>query len=818
MKIIIIGGVAGGASTATRLRRMDEKSEIVLIERGNYFSYANCGLPYYIGNVITERDKLFVQTEQGFKSRFNIDTRIHSEVIKIDKEQKQVTIKDLSTQKEYTENYDKLVISTGAKPFVPPIPGIDNSRIFTLRNIPDTDKIKDYLIQYKPKRAVVVGAGFIGLEMAENLHATGTEVCIVEMADQVMTPIDFSMAAIVHQHLKSKKVGLFLKESVQSFQSSETRLIIKFQSGKELETDVVIWSVGVRPESELAKNAGLALGESGGIKVNEYMLTSDKDIYAIGDTTEVFNPILNKNMLIPLAGPANKQGRIVADNLVNRNTKKYSGTIGTSIAKVFDLTVATTGASAKALKKEGIPHISSYIHSASHASYYPESTTMSIKILFSPESGRLLGAQIVGFDKVENRINLFSQIIKEGKTVYDLQEIEHAYAPPFSSAKDPVNMAGFVGANILEEKVKNIHWRELKETAEEVFLLDVRTPDEFALGTIRNAKNIPLDELRNRLDELPKDKKIVIFCAVGLRGYLSYRILTQNGFTSVQNLSGGLKTYNYAMEKQDTPDFRFTFDQGENISQPVLNPASHQSENILTVDTCGLQCPGPIMKLKKNYDSLHNGQQLVIRATDPSFGKDVESWSNSTGAKLISVNNNSGIISAVIEKKQKEQVASNSVPTKENKSLVVFSDDLDKALASFVIANGAAASGKKVTMFFTFWGLSIIKKRNVSVKKDFLGRMFGFMLPSGSKELSLSKMNMGGMGSWMMRKIMKSKNIESLENLIQQAIDNNIEMIACTMSMDVMGIKKEELLDHVSLGGVATYIERAEQSDINLFI
>ncbi|MDR3273630.1 MAG: FAD-dependent oxidoreductase [Flavobacteriaceae bacterium] len=814
MKIIIIGGVAGGASAATRLRRLDEKAEIILVERGNYFSYANCGLPYYIGGVIAERDNLFVQTEKGFQDRFNIDTRSNSEALKIDKEAKQVTVKDLNTQKTYSESYDKLVISTGAKPFVPQIQGIDDERIFTLRNVPDTDKIKNYLNLHKPKRAVVVGAGFIGLEMAENLHAAGAEVCIVEMADQVMTPLDFSMASIVHNHLKSKNIGLFLNEGVQYFSSSENGITLHFQSGKSLEADLVIWSIGVRPESEIAKEAGLEIGSFGGVKVDEFMQTSDPDIYAVGDAAEVFNPILNKNMLIPLAGPANKQGRIVADNIVNGNRLKYSGSIGTSIAKIFDLTVAAAGTAEKILEKEQIPHIASFTHSSSHASYYPNATNMDIKIVFSPENGRLLNAQIVGFENVENRINMFAQIIKDGKTIYDLQEIEHAYAPPFSSAKDPVNMAGFAAANVLEEKVKNIYWREMEKLSnDDAFFLDVRTADEYVLGTIKNAKNIPLDELRNRICELPKDKKIVIFCAIGLRGYIACRMLVQHRFTAVYNLSGGVKTYNYATSEQGTPDFSFKSHHSE---KQINTEFTFRQENIITVDACGLQCPGPILKLKKNYDELSEGQQLMIQATDMAFEKDVKSWSNSAGAKLVSLNSQAGIISAVIEKKAKQK--SEEISAKENKSIIVFSDDLDKALASFVIANGAAATGKKVTMFFTFWGLSVIKKKGVSVKKDFVSRMFDFMLPSGSQSLTLSKINMFGMGGLMMRKIMKNKNIESLESLIQQAIDSNIEMIACTMSMDVMGIKKEELIDHATLGGVAAYIERAEQSDVNLFI
>ena len=812
MNYLIIGGVAGGATVAARLRRMDEKANIILLERGKYVSYANCGLPYYIGDTINNREKLFVQTAKGFTDRFRIDIRTEQEVTAIRPDKKEVEIKNLSTGETYTETYDKLVLSPGAEPLRPGIEGIGSKKIFTLRNVPDTDTIKNYVNTENPKRAIVVGGGFIGLEMAENLYDLGIQVDVVEMANQVMAPLDFSMAAIVHRQLTDKGVGLHLEDGVSRFEEKDGGVTVHLRSGKQIATDMVLLSIGVRPETKLAKEAGLAIGERGGIAVNDYMQTSDADIYALGDATEVKNLVTGQPSLIPLAGPANKQGRIVADNIIFGNKKKYAGSIGTSIAKVFDLTVAATGANAKLLQRNNNPYTSSYTHGASNAGYYPGAVPMSIKILFDPENGKLLGAQIVGFNGVDKRIEMLEQVIQRGGTVYDLTELEHAYAPPYSSAKDPVNMAGFVAENILKGKSKIIQWRELAELPADTIRIDVRTRDEHKLGSIPGFINIPVDELREHLDELPKDKLIVVSCAVGLRGYLAYRILVQNGFKNVRNLSGGYKTWSVATApvKEVAP----------------CNPGSSEGANCecsaiptLKVDACGLMCPGPVMQLKKNYETLKTGEQLQITATDQAFGKDVASWCKVTGAELVALENKNGVVAATIRKQEKTAPHASVQNNADNKTLIVFSDDLDKALASFVIANGAASTGKKVTMFFTFWGLNVIKKQQKpAVSKDIFGKMFGWMLPTHSGKLKLSKMNMGGAGSWMMRLIMKQKRIDSLESLIQQAVDNGVEMIACTMSMDVMGVQKEELMDNVTLGGVASYLERAEEANVNLFI
>lgn len=554
-KVVIIGGVAGGASAAARLRRLAEKLEIIIFERGEHISYANCGLPYFVGGVITERNKLFVQTPLSFSKRFNIDVRVRHNVESIDRPNKRVQVRNLETGEIFYETYDKLILSPGAEPIKPPIPGVDLPGIFTLRNVTDMDRIVSHVDEKKPRRAVIVGAGFIGLEMAENLHHRGVFVTIVEMADQVMTPLDFEMAAAVHQHLKTKKVEFYLKDAVQAFSEKSKKLAVKLQSGRELEADLVILSIGVKPESKLVRDCGLEIGPAGGIKVDEHMMTADPDIYAVGDAIEFRNPIIGKQMIAYLAGPSTKQARIAANNIIFNNTESYRGTIATAIAKVFDLTVASTGASEKLLRQHNIPYRSSIIHTASHAGYYPNAQPMTIKLQFSPDDGKVYGAQIVGYVGVDKRIDLIATVIKCGGTVYNMTEIEHAYAPPFSSSKDPVNIAGYVAENILKGLVDIVHWYELEDLDPKTYLLlDVRNDDEVKLGTIPGSKHIPLDALRSRLSELPRDKRLVVFCAAGLRGYLACRILTQNSFKNVVNLSGGYKTYEHTIGKQSNED------------------------------------------------------------------------------------------------------------------------------------------------------------------------------------------------------------------------------------------------------------------------
>ena len=810
MKHIIIGGVAGGATAAARIRRADENAEIVLVEKGKYISYANCGLPYYIGGVIKSRDKLFVQTPEAFSRRFNVDVRTRHEALSIDTERHEVSIRraDGTT---YTETYDRLLLSPGAEPVRPPLEGIDSEGIFTLRNVDDTDRIHSYLGTHRVRHAVVVGGGFIGLEMAENLHHAGAGVSIVEMADQVMAPVDFSIASHVHRHLMDKGVGLWLGRGVEKFTSDNGSIKVWLNTGETLSADLVLLSIGVRPLVKLAREAGIELGARG-IKVNRWLQTSSPDVYAVGDAIEYEHPIAGGPWLNYLAGPANRQARIAADNMVYGNREEYEGSIGTSVAKVFDITVGATGLAAKHLKRMGVPYLTSVTTSSSHAGYYPGAFNLTLKLTFAPDTGRIYGAQCVGVDGVDKRIDEIAMLIKRGGTVRDLVRTEQAYAPPFSSAKDPVAIAGYVACNTLDGVMPVVTWRELAVAdRSEVCLVDVRTPEEYALGTIDGAVNIPLDDLRGRLGEIDRESDVIVFCAVGLRGYLAQRILLGRGYRRVRNLAGGYKTYSLATQKVEPVE-------GQPCGQAEDSGA--ESGDMLRLDACGLQCPGPIMQVKNAVDGMKAGQRIEVRATDPGFARDAESWCRSTGNKFVSKTSEGGYHTVVIEKR--EACASAVTPAaggSRDKTFIMFSDSLDRAIATFVLANGAAATGGKVTIFFTFWGLNVIKKRRKPhVEKDIFGRMFAWMLPSDSTCLHLSKMSMLGLGDRLMRHIMRRKNISQLEELMREAVYNGVELIACQMTMDMMGISRDELIDGVTVGGVATYMERAGNSGVNLFI
>lgn len=817
-RIIIVGGVAGGASAAARLRRLDETAEILMLERGDYISFANCGLPYYIGDVIKDREKLLVQTEEGMEKRFNIDIRVRTEVTKIFRDTKEVEI--YADGRNSRERYDYLILSPGAAPFVPPIEGIKREGIYTLRNMGDVDKIKSHVIDRKPKSAIVIGGGFVGIEMAENLKEAGLDVTLIEAMNQIMAPLDLEMAKMLEKHMVDNGIKLITGDGVDRFQG-EGDIEAVLKSGIRVNAEMVILAIGVRAETKLAKDAGLEIGERGGIKVDEYLRTSDPAIYAVGDAVEIKDFVNGSNTLIPLAGPANKQGRIAADNICGRNVK-YNGAEGTSIIKVFDLTAAAAGNNEKTLGRMGIPYLKSYTHSGSHAGYYPGAFVMTIKLLFSPENGRVLGAQIVGRDGVDKRIDVLSTAIRHGLTVYDLEELELAYAPPYSSAKDPVNMAGFTGANILKGDMKVMHWDELDKLNEDYFILDVRTSIEFEAGHINGAVNIPVDELRERINEIPRNKKVFEYCKVGLRGYIAYRILSQNGYDAY-NLSGGYDIYQAANSIYNNEiKLNDEMTRIEKKDEDSIKP----NVSAVKIDACGLQCPGPIMKVYKEIEKINEGEMLEVHVTDPAFERDILSWCDRTGNVLCGIEKSCCDYVAYIKKCSRKEKNTNigdekAIPYElpKGKTLVVFSGDLDRAIASFIIANGAAAMGRPVTMFFTFWGLNILRRDTVvNVKKNFIEKMFGRMMPRGSKKLKLSKMNMAGMGGKMIRGIMKKKNISSLEELIEQAQANGVKLVACSMSMDVMGIKKEELIHGVEMGGVAYMLGEAEQSNMSLFI
>ena len=834
-KIVIVGGVAGGASAAARLRRLDEKAEIILMERGDYISYANCGLPYHIGDVIKSRDALLVSTPEMMKSRFNIDVRTGNEVTAIDRKEKTVHVKTKNGS-EYDESYDTLVISTGSSPLKPKIPGIESELIQTLWTVPDTDRIRSVAQGGGIKSAAVIGGGFIGLEVAENLHAAGLDTTLIEAASQVMPPVDPEMAELLHEHIEDKGVHMHLNDGVASFEEiSETdgkkKVKIILQSGAEIVTEFVVLSIGLRPNSELAREAGLKLNERGGVIVDGMMKTNDKSIYALGDIAEIEDFTTKERMQYQLAGPANKEGRIVANNILGKK-EEYEGTQGTSIAKVFDLAIGMTGKSEKALKAAGMERGKDYdyiiITQNHHAGYYPGAQPLIIKVIFTPDGEKILGAQIVGAEGVDKRIDVISVAARLGAKATDLAKLELTYAPPYSSAKDPVNMAGFVIRNVIDGMVK-FSGLDAAPSDETVFL-DIREDAERMAFELPDAVSIPLGQLRERLDELDKKKEYVIFCAIGVRSYAAARILMQNGFKNVKVYPAGTRFYQSLHYK----DYKDNSNDGGNVMKDEVAKSSSSvaitadADVSMRLDCSGMQCPGPILKVFENIQNMNDGEVLEVRASDPGFSKDVSAWCKRTGNTLLYNEKEGTDYVAKIAKGMGGELSpaqtGNSVPVatqneKDGKTIIVFSGDMDKVMASFIIANGAAAMGRPVTMFFTFWGLSVLRKSDkTKVDKSPMEKMFGAMLPKGADKLKISKMNMGGMGTLMMKKIMKDKNVNSLEELIKSAMDNGVKIVACTMSMDVMGMKPEELIDGIEYGGVGYYLGDAEDSNVNLFI
>ncbi|TDM02276.1 FAD-dependent oxidoreductase [Macrococcus carouselicus] len=803
-KIVIVGGVAGGASAAARLRRLNEQDDITLIERGTYVSFANCGLPYYIGDEIKDRSKLLIQTPELMEERMNINVLTSTEAEKIDKDKQQLLIR--SNGQEKVLDYDVLILSTGAKPIEIPVEGKEQNHVFTLRNIPDMDKIKSYIKDKSVKTATVVGGGFIGLEMVENLHALGIKVSLFELGDQVMPGVDPEMAAPLHEHLVQQGVDLRLKQSITTIDKST----VTTNTNETLPADMVIMAIGVMPESTLAEEAGLELGIKKAIRTDEVFQTSDANIYAIGDVAEVTHKISEQPTHIPLAWIANRQGRLLADHL-NGKTFEPLKPLGTVVAKVFDLNVASTGLNEKTLTQLGKKYHVIHVSGQSNATYYPGATPMTIKVIFSPD-GQIYGAQIVGRKGVDKRIDLIASAMTFNQSVIDLQKIEIAYAPPFSSAKDPVNMAGYIAENVLNDAMKMMQYDEAEAYSQ---LIDVREPIEYEMGTIGSAKNIPLGTLRERLDELDKSEPVAIFCQVGQRGYNAARILKNNGF-DVINVDGGYKLYKQvnASPQTKTVAQKESKEEGEEVK-----------ENRRFIEASGLQCPGPILKVKENMDEMQDGEQLEIHVTDFGFCTDIDAWAKATGNTVISNQTENGKVKAVVQKGKSLPVnvmddsqGHQLVETKNGATMVVFSGDLDKALASFIIATGAASYGKEVTMFFTFWGLNVIKKPGMKAAKEGLDKAFSQMMPKHAGKLPISKMNMGGMGARMIRHVMNKKKVDSLETMIEKAQSMGIKMVACTMSMDIMAISKEELIDGVEYGGVATYLGDTEKSNLNLFI
>ena len=830
-KVVIVGGVAGGASAAARLRRLDENIEIVMFERGQHISFANCGLPYYIGETIKSRDALLLQTPKKMNDRFNIDVRVNSEVISINTDNKTVKVKS-KTDGEYEEVYDYLILAPGAKPIQPNIPGANSEKIFTLRNVWDTDRIKSFVDNSDIKSAVVIGGGYIGVEMAENLRERGLEVTIVEAAPHVLAPFDSEFSALVEKELNENGVSIILNDKVKGFDETEEGISVILDSNTEVKTQIVISAIGVMPDTAFIKSAGVKLGERGHIIVDEHMQTNKEGVFAVGDAIVVKDYVNGKDTFIPLAGPANRQGRIVADNIAGIKST-YAGTLGTSIIKVFDMVAASTGNNERTLKRENIKYKKVYLYPMSHAGYYPNATQLNIKVIYDLE-GKILGAQALGYEGVDKFIDVIATVIKFGGTMEDLTELELAYAPPFSSAKSPANMAGFIAQNEMNGLEEIITLEELENYDEnKQILLDVREKSEIEMnGAIPNFINISVDNLRENLDKLDKNKEIIVSCAVGVRGHIASRILIQNGFKA-RNLTGGHKVYknwNYKAEVLDNKVKACPV--LEELDKKVMDEVAVDKEpvsrTVEELDATGLSCPGPLMKVKTVMDKMNECDVLKVKASDPGFYRDIQSWANKTNNTLLNIEKDKGIVEATIQKGIIEEInetrlsksGKKDIVTKPNgQTIVVFSGDLDKAIASFIIANGAATMGKKVTMLFTFWGLNILRKpEKVSVSKSLIEKAFGIMMPRGSKKLGLSRMNMAGMGGKMIRGVMKNKNILSLEDLIKAAMENGIELVACTMSMDVMGIKEEEIIEGVTYGGVGYYLGEAEDSNVNLFI
>jgi NADPH-dependent 2,4-dienoyl-CoA reductase/sulfur reductase-like enzyme/peroxiredoxin family protein/rhodanese-related sulfurtransferase/TusA-related sulfurtransferase len=833
-KIIIVGGVAGGASAATRSRRLDENAEIILLERDEHISFANCGLPYYIGGIIEDRSKLTVQTPETMRDRFAIDVRIYSEVTAVHPDRKVITINS-KDRGIYEESYDALILSPGAQPLRPPISGIDNPRIFTLRNIPDTDRIKAFAENEQSHRVVIVGGGFIGVEMAENLKEKGLDVSLVEAAPHILPPFDSDMSFFAEQELRENGIRLFLGDGVAAFLNTDEGVEVALQSGAQLTADFIILAIGVKPSTEFLKTSGITLGVKGHIVVDEHMATSQKDIYAVGDAVEIVDFVTGQPGAIPLAGPANKQGRIAADNIAGI-TSSYKGTQGTSVLKVFNLTAASTGSNERTLKRLNIPYDVAHITPQSHATYYPYAFPLNLKMMFGKD-GRILGAQAIGQEGVDKRIDVLATVIRMKGTVQDLTELELAYAPPYSAAKDPVNMIGYVAENMLAHRSQGYSYEEIAAAdPKNMYLLDVRSDLEYDNGHFPKAVNIPVNDLRKRISEIDKTKQVLAYCQEGLRGYLAEQFLKQHGY-AVKNLTGGYHSALPYIAKPAEP--MSPVSTGTQMQSPSSSSA-HQIAAAIPlksvapmartriINACGLSCPGPLMQVKNTMDELTLGDTLKVSASDPGFWEDIQSWTRRTHNELLDLKKEKGIIHAFIKK---GNAPTNGEPVgaispapvnpegPKGQTIVVFSGDMDKALASFVIANGAVAMGKKVTMFFTFWGLNVLRKPQAPpTQKGIIDRLFAIMMPQGTKNLTLSKMNFLGLGTKMMRHVMEEKKIASLEDLMSSAQKAGVEMVACQMSMDVMGIQPEELIDGVKIAGVGYYLGEAEDANVNLFI
>jgi NADPH-dependent 2,4-dienoyl-CoA reductase/sulfur reductase-like enzyme/peroxiredoxin family protein/TusA-related sulfurtransferase/rhodanese-related sulfurtransferase len=816
LRLVVVGGVAAGAAAAARSRRLSEKAEIVILEKGPDVSFANCGLPYYIGEEIKDRSRLSVQTAESLKSLLNLDVRVNQEVISIDPVRKQVEVKNLQNKEIYQLTYDKLVLAPGATPLRPSIPGIEDSRIFTLRNLKDMDKIKE--LSETASSVLVVGAGFIGLEMVEAFRNLGKQVTLVELQDQVLPQMDKEMTQGILRALRDNEVELILGDGISSFKSSPDKVSAILGSGKMIEADLVLLSIGVRPDSDLASKAGLQLGERGAIVVDEFMRTSYPDIYAAGDVVETRDRVFSRPINLALGGPANRQGRVIADHIfMEDKALPYPGSLGTAIVRVFDEVAALTGWTEKRLKQFKIAYRTTTVTDFHHAQYYPGALPITLKILWSPEDLRVLGAQCFGVDGIDKRIDVISTAIAGSMTIKDLAHLELAYAPPFGAAKDVLNIAGFSALNLSFDLLEPVY--EMPDDPA-IQIIDPRPKLKADLSPLKGAICMPLGQIREKLLDLDKSREYLTVCDLGKMSYFAARIMSQAGF-KVKSLSGGMKaqetlksSVELELEEQSKPSFK----------ESMKKLSSNFEAQIVKLDATGISCPGPIMKIREEADKLKSGQILEVSATDPGFRNDIPAFCKMNNFEVLEITSERGIHRALIRKLNScisslDQGFNLSQSKTGGSTLACFSSDMDKVMACLTIANGAAALGGPVTIFFTFWGLNALRKSNYEAKgKGFMDKMFGMMMPRGLDRLSLSKMNFGGAGTQMMKWRMSSKNLPTLESLMQDALKNKVRFVACSMSMDAMGIKAEELIDGVEIGGAAEFVSEAQESRMTLFI
>ena len=817
LEFVIIGGVAAGASAAARARRLDELAHITLIERGPDVSFANCGLPYHIGGEIAERDRLAIQTPESLKAMLNLDVYPLTEAVGIDRANKRIRVRPVDGGPEREIRYDKLLLAPGASALRPALPGIDDPRILTLRNMQDMDRIKAAVAGVR--EVAVIGAGFIGLEMAEQLVRLGKATRLVELQRQVLPQLDAEMSTPIANALMENGVDLILGDGIKAFHPGPENINIELTSGRRIEAEALILSIGVAPENKLAKHAGLDLGLRGHITVNEFMLTSDPDIYAAGDAVETRDAVTGQMSAVPLGGPANRQGRVVADHLFGRGgARPYPGSLGTAIVRAFDVTAGMTGWSEKRLAATGIAADSTIITDFHHAGYFPGARQLTIKIIWDRSDGRLLGAQVTGTAGVDKRLDVLATAIRARMKVEDLTDLELAYAPPFGSAKDPVNLAGMAASNIRAGLVQPV--RELPDDPA-IRILDVRPAAMAQLDPLPGAQAIPLAELRGRLAEIDKSSPVVTVCAHGKLSYFGARTLRQHGF-DVRTLTGGLRARRSGLINHPPSNTNSPANISQSPPPPPPPPPMNLPEPAIRLDATGIACPGPIMKVKDACDKLAPGHILEVCASDAGFAKDFPAFCAATGREFLGVEKQGGVYRARLRQPvcASQPAPAAALTADKGTTIVVFSQEMDKAMASLVIANGALAMGGSATLFFTFWGLNVLRKSQAPpvAGKSFMAKMFAWMMPRGIDRLPLSNMHMAGMGTRMMKFRMASKKLPDLPGLLADARRQGVRLVACSMSMDAMGLRHEELIDGVEIGGVADFLNAANQTRANLFI